>query len=96
MDVPKTSIAYKNPTTAFSGHIYGWTDQLHPYTNYTVNGTVDQMAMDTQIWELGNSLHAIKFGPPAPGSIEDPSVDPGARELMDCYLKAVGRPLDDY
>jgi len=90
-DAPHRSTEYVNPDFPPGAFIPGWTDPANPYTNYTVNGTVGQAAMDTQIWELGNSLSVI-LGT-LPSVLEDPAHDPGADTLR-CYLKKVGREKD--
>jgi RHS repeat-associated protein len=69
----------------------GWTSSKDPYTNYTENGAVGQTAVDTQIWELGNSLAWITHTMPT--SLPNWTKDPGG-VLLKCYLKAVGREKD--
>lgn len=81
-----SSYAYANPGP-YSAE--GLTNSANPYTNYTGNGMVGQAAVETQIQELGNSIYDIENGPPAPGSLTDPSQDPGA-SLLNCYTNATG------
>jgi RHS repeat-associated protein len=87
---PTRSSAYDNPV--LPGGVAGWTYSKTPYTNYTVLGTIDQAAVDTQIWELGNSLDDILRTTP-PQKLKDWRSDPGATTL-ECYLKATGRTED--
>jgi RHS repeat-associated protein len=87
-DAPTHSGAYQDPNVSGAN---GWTDPRNPYTNYTLNSTVDQAAMDTQIWELGNSLAYITNT--MPKKLKDWTHDPGAT-LLKCYLNAVGRSKD--
>jgi RHS repeat-associated protein len=70
------------------GIVPGWTDSRNPFTNYTLNGVIGPGAVDTQIWELGNSLALIEGT--MPSKLRAPSDDPGA-ELLDCYLKGTGQ-----
>jgi hypothetical protein len=81
-----TSYAYANPGPYSA---VGKTDSANPWTNYTENGTVGQAAIDTQVLELGNSIYDIENGPPARGSLTDPSQDPGGA-LFNCYTNATG------
>jgi RHS repeat-associated protein len=92
-DVPKQSYIYDNPNVAntASSSVTGWTDPRNPYTNYTVNSTVGQAAINTQIWELGNSLSDI-LGM-TPSHLHDWRNDPGG-VLLGCYLRAIGRAKD--
>jgi hypothetical protein len=59
---------------------FGFTDPFHPYTNYTNNNNNAYGTVDTQVWELGNSLWRIQAGSPF---IPWPSVEPG-KTLENC------------
>jgi len=91
--VPATSNIYDNPNIGATynsnnfSSIPGWTYSSNPWTNYTVNATVGQAAVDTQIFELGNSIADI-LGI-APPHEHDPSDDPG-NLLLTCYQQANG------
>jgi len=88
-DVQSFSVSYITQLAKNSGALppgpvgvaHGFTDIRAPYTNYTGSGHLDpQDVLDTQIWELGNSLERIT-GQPG-GNSPDES---GAQNLQDCY-----------
>jgi hypothetical protein len=58
----------------------GYTDPFHPYTNYTNNNNNAYGTVDTQVWELGNSLWRIQAGSPF---VPWPPVEPG-KTLENC------------
>ncbi|HET8888524.1 MAG TPA: RHS repeat-associated core domain-containing protein, partial [Candidatus Angelobacter sp.] len=58
----------------------GFTDKSRPYVNYTASGDLDpQDIVETQIFELGNSLSAIT------GKNPNPTDETDANKLLDCY-----------
>jgi hypothetical protein len=75
-------------TPVHTGIIPGWTDSRNPYVNYTTNGSIGDAVVDTQIWELGNSLADITGTMPA--KLKSDRQDPGAKTL-ECYLNATGQ-----
>ena len=59
------------------GYAFGFTDPSNPYTNYTNNNNSAYGTVDTQVWELGNSLSVIqssKFIPVPTGDKEPGNV----------------------
>ena len=86
--MPQGSPIYTDPV---SEPTVGYADLTNPWTNYTASGMLGQAAVDTQIWELGNSIAGIEYALPA--QLANPSQDPGATTL-NCYQNATGTPQD--
>jgi RHS repeat-associated protein len=89
MNQPSRSQVQGSYTTPFyDGIIPGWTESRNPYVNYTINGAIGDAPLNTQIWELGNSLAFITGT--MPKKLRSPGDDPGAKTL-ECYLKGTGQ-----
>jgi hypothetical protein len=58
--------------------VYGRTPRNAPFTNFTANNLTPAATLETQIYELGNSLGQIT------GNIPSGGIEPG-QPFLDCY-----------